>query len=439
MLQPTHYTQVNYRQQLQTWVVIRSFILLCLWLAVAYLSWRSELDSVWKPIPLCLLGLSVFNLLTHARVKQLLPVTAAEFFTQLIIDILVLSLILFGSGGANNPFVSFYLVPISVAAASLPSRFALLIAGVSLVSYGLLLLVYIPLPILAPEHHSLNHQVNIHVLGMWLNFFISTLLITFFIIKMARDLADREAQLQLKREDELRNEQLLAIATLAAGTAHELGTPLATMKLLLGELRAIHTHDQSLQTDLQQLHTQVDICTTSLRNLVNTAEQNKDGVIEPVALRTYCQAVLEHWRLLRPEASFTLEWGEHLPQAQVKYHPSIAQALLNLLNNATNANPQGLRIEINATSEHLHWQIWDNGAGIDPLLHQQLGRGRTVKSDQGMGIGLMLSHASIKRYGGNVCLTNRATVNPDHTGTITRISLPLSPNTPPLNALSPNA
>ena len=417
-------TNNHYPSQLATWVLIRGFILVCLWLALGYFVWHRELSLSLAWVLPNLLGLSLFNLLTYWRIQRELEITAAEFFTQLIIDIIALSLIFYGSGGASNPFISYFLVPICVAAASLPGRFALAISLCSLVSYSLLLFFYIPLPLLAPDHHSNYQQLNAHVLGMWFNFFISTGLITYFVVKMARDLAARDALLQRKREDELRNEQLIAVATLAAGTAHELGTPLSTIKLMLGEISAAYPQDSDLQDDLALLKSQTELCSSTLRRLVNTAEQHKDGMQEAVELRAFCLSVLDHWQLLRPDASFKLHINPTAPQQHCRFHLSISQALINLLNNAANASPVDIQIEISWNQEELIWKILDQGLGIAPELLNKLGKQRMPNSEQGLGVGMMISQASIDRFGGKLNLSNRLPVDGIQ-GTITQIHLPL--------------
>jgi two-component system sensor histidine kinase RegB len=124
------------------------------------------------------------------------------------------------------------LCPICISAATLSWSYTWVITSLCVASYTLLLFFHIALPVLSPAHHHGNHQdINLHILGMWLNFFISAALITYFVVKMAQDLRRQDDLLNQKREDDLRDEQLMAVATLAAGTAHELGTPLSTMKV----------------------------------------------------------------------------------------------------------------------------------------------------------------------------------------------------------------
>lgn len=407
-------------QQLAYWVMIRTLILACLLLALAVCVWNGQVELPLAQIGWLLVFMGALNLLTYVRLKKNLPVTQLEFFVQLLLDLLCLSLVFYSSGGANNPFISYFLVPICVSAATLSGSYTLIIASLSLLSYSLLLFFHIPLPLLAPNHHS-DSPWNLHVLGMWLNFFISAGLITFFVVKMARDLRTQEAQLNRRREDELRDEQLMAVAALAAGTAHELGTPLSTMKLLLGEMRRDHAPHTELQADLQLLQQQLELCATTLRNLVHTAEQGKDGQFPQQPLRQLCDAVIQRWQLLRPDAEFHLSYTEALPDLSAAFHPSIHQALINLLNNATNANPRNIRIAIDWNPQHLHWRIEDEGPGIAPELAQQLGKS-FIQSGQGLGIGFYITQATINRYGGSVSLHNRP-----GGGTITQVTLPLAP------------
>jgi len=177
-------------------------------------------------------------------------------------------------------------VPICICAATLSGTYTIAIASLSVLSYSLLLFFHIQLPVLSPHHHQADHSLNLHVIGMWLNFFISACLITYFIVKMAGDLRAQEAQLNRWREDQLRDEQVIAVATLAAGTAHELGTPLSTMKLLLSELRSEYKELKPLQADLELLQQQVSQCANTLRELVATAEKTKDGQLPSDNIRS---------------------------------------------------------------------------------------------------------------------------------------------------------
>jgi two-component system sensor histidine kinase RegB len=256
---------------------------------------------------------------------------------------------------------------------------------------------------------------------MWLNFFISACLITYFIVKMARDLRAQEAQLNRWREDQLRDEQVMAVATLAAGTAHELGTPLATMKLLLNELRDEYTGLQPLQKDLQLLQKQVNQCANTLRELIATAEQTKDGQTPEEKVGDYCITLVERWKIMRPDVTARINLADNKININARFHPTIAQAIINLLNNAADASPEDIEIDINWDSYKMYWMIKDKGPGINEEITSHLGKSFISTKSKGLGIGLLLTQATINRYGGTVSLHKRVPQ-----GTIIQLELPIT-------------
>ncbi len=408
--------------QLHHLVIIRSLILACLLFSGGLAFWLFDLRAVAGSLLGILLAFASINLLTYWRLKQPLPVTEPEIFIQLLLDVVCLTLVFYFSGGASNPFVSYFLVPICIAATTLAWSYTWSITLLCICAYSLLLFFHQPLPAIAPDHgHHHESILNAHIIGMWLNFFISAVLITYFVVRMGRDLRGRDQQLNQLREDELRDDQLMAVATLAAGTAHELGTPLATMKVLLGELRQEYQSHPTLSQDFQLLSSQVEECARTLRHLVDKAEETRTGNFSEESIRDFCQSLIERWQLLRPQVKVQITMPESLPDLHHRFHPTIAQSLINLLNNAADANPQDIRISIHWDSHQLVWQIEDQGPGIPLELADQLGKAFITTKGQGLGLGLFLSHASLSRYGGQVRLYNRKP-----RGTLTEVILPLN-------------
>lgn len=415
------FTLAGHAQHLGYWVIIRTLILICLGIAAVICLWDGTVNLPFTEILIALVILTSVNLLTFIRLRKPLPVTQLEFFIQLLVDLICLSTVFYFSGGANNPFVSYFLVPICICAATLSGTYTLAIAGVSVLSYSLLLFFHIPLPILSPHHHQADNSINLHVLGMWLNFFISACLITYFIVKMARDLRAQEAQLNRWREDQLRDEQVMAVATLAAGTAHELGTPLSTMKLLLSELRDEYRELKPLQKDLQLLQEQVNLCANTLRELIATAEQSKDGKVLEENIANYCATLIERWKIMRPDVIARINFADNPANGNAQFHPTIAQAIINLLNNAADASPEDIEIDIHWDAQNIRWIIKDKGPGIDEGITSHLGKSFISTKTKGLGIGLLLTQATINRYGGTVSLHKR-----EPQGTITRLELPIT-------------
>lgn len=165
---------------------------------------------------------------------------------------------------------------------------------------------------------------------------------------------------------------------------------------------------------------QVNQCAQTLRELVATAEQTKDGQIPSDTLRDYCYKLIEHWKIIRPDVIAKIQFLENCPDISAQFHPTIAQAILNLLNNAADASPENIEINIRWDTQRLYWTIKDCGAGIADEVTAHLGKSFISTKTKGMGIGLLLTQATINRYGGTVSLHNR---NPH--GTITQLELPI--------------
>jgi len=400
--------------------IIRSILLGCLWLSLALSFWFSTMHMVHKAVFALLIIFSCIHGLTYLRLKNLLVVTESEFFCQLLIDVICLNTLFYFSGGANNPFISYLLVPICISAATLPWRFTSTITALCVCAYTLLLFFHINLPIFEISH---NHNSNIswHVLGMWFNFFISALLITYFVVKMAKNLREQNEILTKLREDELRNEQLMAVAMLAAGAAHEINTPLSTMTVLLSELRADNKDNTKLMPDLDLLSNQVSQCASILKKIVNDSNAASFGKFKQQDVKEFCEFIIDRWQLIRPTAKFRLHFDDSLFGEKLDADPRIEQAIINLLNNALDANPSTcVEITIESEGDILVWKIVDEGSGIDSGIQAELGKSVVSTKENGLGLGMLLSNATLKHYGGSVTQTK----NPPR-GTMTELRLPL--------------
>ncbi len=258
------------RQNLGRLLLIRILVLAAQAGSVGF-AWLSDL----LPLPWLALGLTLglsacLILFTALRLRAPWPVTDQEYAVQLACDLIIHSTLLYYSGGSTNPFVSYYLVPLTIAAATLPWIYSMVLSGLALTGYTLLLIWYHPLHLQAVQHEAM--LINLHLFGMWLNFALSAAFITFFVVKMSEALRWQAHMQAERREESMRDQQLLAVATQAAGAAHELGTPLATMSVLLNELRQERPQDPTLQEDLALLQEQVKQCKHTLQQLVRAAE-----------------------------------------------------------------------------------------------------------------------------------------------------------------------
>lgn len=366
------------------------------------------------------LAMALLNLATWWRLGHHSAITHGEYLAHLLADVLALTLLFYYTGGSSNPFITYYLVPVTIAAATLPWRYAWIIATTALLAYSLLMVHYHPVPQLA-HGHGHDEGISLHVLGMWLNFSLSAGLVTFFIYKMAHALRSREQALSTTRESALRNEQVLAVATQAAGTAHELGTPLSTMAVLLSEMRDEARDNPMMQKDIELLRQQVDICKARLRELVENADRRRMGEPQVRDGEVWLACVVQRWLVLRPDVSHRLEVAERRGRPWIAVDTTLEQALTNLLNNAADANPDDILISLDWTHQEVVIDIRDHGPGVALSIADQLGETFVSTKSKGLGIGLFLTHATINRLGGGVSLYN----HPEG-GTLTEVVLPRS-------------
>ncbi|MBH3433110.1 ATP-binding protein [Pseudomonas citronellolis] len=372
------------------------------------------------PLPWAALGVTlgvslVLCLATALRLRGPWPVTEVEYAVQLGCDLIIHSALLYFSGGSSNPFVSYYLVPLTIAAATLPWLYTIVLAGLALAAYTVLLVWFHPLNIAPAQRDYLL------IYGMWLSFALAAGLITFFVARMSQALRRQEQIVAQRREEGMRDQQLLAVATQAAGAAHELGTPLATMSVLLKELRQAHPKDPLLQEDLALLQEQVKLCKDTLQQLVRAAEADRRQAIQEQGVNEWLEAVLRRWHLMRPEATYRyLNLG---PGSAPRLTPptDLTPALLNLLNNAADACPDDLEICVDWTATDICLSIRDHGPGVPLAIAEQLGKPFFTTKGKGFGLGLFLSQASVTRAGGTVKLYNH-----EDGGTLTELRLPRS-------------
>lgn len=414
---------------LQRLLLIRLIVFGCQVLALLYARYGLGLDLDYALVIGIFVVLALVNGALHLRLKRNPAPNLREFFLQLLVDVLGLSLLLYFTGGATNPFVSYFLVPVTIAAATLTWAYAAGLAALALVCYTLLLFFYQPLPALMPEQmagmdHALHGVatedgalISLHIIGMWFNFLVSAGLITWFVVRMAAEIRMQQERLSRYREDTLRNEQILAVATQAAGTAHEMGTPLGTMAVLLKDLREQYRHDPVLEQELVLLQQQVGTCRDALRGLVEKADFRNRQQAE-VNLRQFMQLLLDQWQLLRPElhCKVYMQVGEG---PRIPADTTLQQALINLLNNAADASPAGIELSLHWDTRQWTLQIRDHGEGLSREVAEQLGTRIVSTKEGGMGVGWVLSQATINRLGGSVSLYPQ-----DGGGTLTEVLMP---------------
>jgi two-component system sensor histidine kinase RegB len=322
---------------------------------------------------------------------------------HLIVEIQLITFFLYFTGGAGNPLISYFLVLIVIAAYNLKKLWVWLIACTCIIDYTLLTQFYLPLELplsshhLAGSDHDQGYLILWHLTGMWLTFVISAITLSLLIPSLMEITIKKRQQLTSLREKQLKNEQLIGIATLAAGTAHEMGTPLMTMEILLNDSLE---HNERLNTqDHKLLHQQVILCRQSLQRLA-LAGRNINTIDESINADQWLTSLLNRWRLSQPSALWLNLGFEH--NANIRKSSLLDQALLNLLDNATQAGNE--TIELSSTIVDQQWQLTIRQPDLQASSQIQEDNLFNSQKEHGIGLGLYLSNASIEQFNGQVHL-----------------------------------
>ena len=370
--------------------------------AAAYLGMGLSLPLM----PLCtvLALMLAFNGLTWWRMRWAYPLREPELFFQLFVDVTGLSALLYFTGGATNPFVSFYLPALAVAAAILTPRYAFALAAYSFACYSALTYLYQPLHV-----HDHDQAMAYHLAGMWVNFLMSAALITWFVTRMSATVRARDAQLAQAREMQLQDERLVALGTQAASAAHEMSTPLATVAVIAGELRIEAGRNGALtmyRDDLAIVEEQIAACKTALDRMGMDVQVLHADASATLRLTDWLRHFVDTWRLRHPAVPIHLSLpSETVP---VKNPQLIGQILLTLLDNAAQAVNEGGKIDMALSMQRnvAMIRVVDDGPGIGTDLLKRLGYEPVRSSTGGKGIGLMLAFATARQLGAKLALTS---------------------------------
>lgn len=349
-----------------------------------------------------LVALAMFNVYVARVVLPRGRATVTFAGLQLLADSAALTLMLGLTGGATNPFTTLYFVPITLATQVSP-RWTWAVAGASLAGFGLLYLLG-PLPQGPPGH---EHHFAGHLQGMWFSFGVTGALITYFVHSIAMSVARQRAELTRLRDQALEDRHLASLGSLAAGAAHELGTPLGTIAVLASELPHMD-------------ETERDDASGSIRHEVARCKKIVQRMSTPDARVHELGADAQPWTLSElgeerhasGEIPVELSFDEGSEAAACDLpRDALGQILRELLANAAEAcrrrkGDHGIRLRISAADAMARVQVEDDGEGMDTALAGAAFDPffSTKPEGSGMGLGLYLTRAQLRQLGGSIAV-----------------------------------
>ncbi len=394
---------------------------LALKLVLTFLAAQTFGLSVHSPAINYALMLEALYLVVTFSVRKPLQLSDSGLFIALLLDTAFWITWLYFTGGATNAFISLLLLPIAIAAVILPRWAPWTLTFISTLAYSLMLY---SIPSDQMQHHGMD--MGSHYLGMWLNFVISSLVLTTSVAFIAKRMRRQADELAYMREAQLRQEQLLALGTASAQMAHQLATPLSSLRLLVEE---VAEESDTNAPAVKEMNVALGRCEKTLADLRLATELIREQKKFEIRVDELLNQLEQQVSLFMPQVLLEIALDKKAECALIETDTSLLPAILSLIENAARASTDhmglqkvSIKFNVDDIQACLRLRVRDYGSGIPSKLVSQLGH-KLVDSPTGMGVALMLSHASFERLGGQLILGAHL-----EGGTVAEVTLPLYPS-----------
>lgn len=352
-----------------------------------------------------MLGIEVLvALATVARLHCGPMVGAFELQLQALLDIALFAVMLYLTGGSANPFAPLMVLPVMICTIALRPRQLWLMVALTMVCFA----------VLREHHRPLSHPQGggeiheRHEDGMVLSVLLTSVMLVYVSTRLIAALRRHAEDAARAKEAQIRSDAAAAIGALAAGSAHDLGSPLGTMSIVAAELRRHYPADPRLQSDLQLIEEQLQACKEVLCNLADAGDQRRAESVSGARLDEFIRATVQRVQALNPGASIVARVQGSTPPPHIAVEEALRHTIANVLQNAARISPQHVEVAANWTHDRLDIVVTDRGPGFTPEALQNLGKriDRRQRSPYGLGVALLLGAETMQRLGGSLRLMN---------------------------------
>lgn len=344
-------------------------------------------------------GLIALNLVQMTAERRR-PGTNAQLLVAVLIDIVALAAQIYLSGGATNPFATLFLLQVVLGAVLLPVWSSWLVVAVTSGAFGLLTTWFRPLALPPEFASSLSAPF---LAASWVNFTLSAVLLVLFLTRVARNLQERDAHLAAMRQRAAEEEHIVRMGLLASGAAHELGTPLASLSVALGDWwrEPAIQRTPHLAQEVDEMREEVARCKQILSGILMAAGEVTGQAPERTTLRRFCERIVCDWSAGNPDrVRFHNQLGRDRP---IVADHALAQAITNLFDNAVEAGATAIEFTARKQRGELSLVVQDDGPGFPLAVLANLGKPyQSTKDRRGAGLGLFLASNVLRTLGGTL-------------------------------------
>ena len=366
------------------------------------------------PLPemLCVVGFLVtLNIVSLHRRAHSQDRSGAALFMELLLDVAALTAQLYLSGGATNPFVSLYLLQVILGAVLLEAWATWTIVAVASGCFIWLTQAYRPISGLHGGMHG-DHaggMFDLHIQGMFLCFLLAAVLLVFFINRINVNLRERDARLAQLEHQAFEEEHIMRLGLLASGAAHELGTPLATLTVILSDWDKVDaiSKDRALSLDLREVQLQLKRCKEIVSSILLSSGQARGEDARRTTLAKFLDRTVADWNERRKPGAF--KYSNNLEDdIPIVSDTVFRQMLGNVLDNAVEASPHWVSVQVDGEGADVVIAVHDRGKGFPECMLTGLGVPYCSSKDRdGAGLGLFLVVNVLRKLGGSTIATNR--------------------------------
>ncbi|WP_051503937.1 ATP-binding protein [Sphingomonas jaspsi] len=329
-----------------------------------------------------------------------------NFMLALGFDVVALTVQLYLSGGTDNPFCFLYLLHVVLAAILLtPARAALIAAG-SVLFFCALSFRHVPLVLSAWDARDAE---MIMTFGRWSSFGLVAILLTILTARINRNLRLRDEHLSELGQKRVEDLAIMRMGLFASGAAHELGTPLSSLAVLIADWRRSQhlADDEELAAEMDLALHELDRCKTIVSNILHSSGYARSEELKVLDAGSLLSDVIDKWEESRPgrvvERDFDAADG-----AFIAFQPALQQALSSILDNADEAGSDIIRLVASRSAGELRIAVVDSGPGFPEDLLETAGNLYESSKGPGHGIGLFLANHVARQLGGYLQIENRA-------------------------------